>query len=537
MTAAGCISLGAAGGPGNVLRISDSTIAINQAFRGAGVVLRDNPNNATALDRVTIARNAGATNEFGNGVSVNDSEVVRIGGSIIAANTGDGVPTNCDAKLATTGGNVEDGANCGFGSSDLSSTNPGLSTALTAAGGETPVLTIPTIRSPALDFGGACTGADQRDLVSPAGPGLRLGRLRGRPAARRIDHRRPDGADQRQHADVHLHRQRAGRQVTSASVDSGAFTACSLPVHDPGAAPTAATPSTSVRSMPPGRPGRPPVARSPSTPTAPDTTITSGPNGPPASTTATFTFTSNDQGATFQCQLDGGLVRRLPGRATPGSPRARTPSQVRAIDAAGNLDASPATRTLTVDTVAPDTDDHRRPERQPSRAPARRSRSPRPRPARPSSARSTAPRSRRARPSYTGRSQGSHTLRRSAPSTPAGNADATPRSRTWTVDTVAPDTTITAGPSGPTASTSADVHVQLERDRLDLRVLARRRPASPPARPATPASPGHAHLRGPCHRRRRQRRRHARDARSWTVDTVAPDTTHHRRPERHGRQR
>jgi len=76
---------------------------------------------------------------------------------------------------------------------------------------------------------------------------------------------------------------------------------------------------------------------------APDTTITSGPSGPSPGNTASITFTSSETGS-FQCSLDGAAYtgctspQTLTGLAKGGHMFA-----VRAIDTAGNVDASPAT--------------------------------------------------------------------------------------------------------------------------------------------------------------------------------------------------
>lgn len=87
----------------------------------------------------------------------------------------------------------------------------------------------------------------------------------------------------------------------------------------------------------------------------PDSTITSGPTqgGFVESATATFGF-SSEAGATFECKLDGGTF------ASCVSPKTYTPLangshtfSVRATDAAGNEDATPAQRTWTVDAPAP----------------------------------------------------------------------------------------------------------------------------------------------------------------------------------------
>jgi len=88
--------------------------------------------------------------------------------------------------------------------------------------------------------------------------------------------------------------------------------------------------------------------------TAPDTTINGGPTGTVASTTASFTFTSNEAGATFECSLDGAGYAACPAaHSLTGLGQGGHTLNVRAVDGAGNRDASPASRTWTVDTAAP----------------------------------------------------------------------------------------------------------------------------------------------------------------------------------------
>ncbi|MBP9054418.1 MAG: hypothetical protein KBF94_17505, partial [Ilumatobacteraceae bacterium] len=91
---------------------------------------------------------------------------------------------------------------------------------------------------------------------------------------------------------------------------------------------------------------------------APETTITAQPNNPTANTSATFVFSGNDSDsgvASFEASLDGGAyaVVTSPASFTGLSDGGHT-FAVRAIDAAGNLDATPASYTWTVDTTAPD---------------------------------------------------------------------------------------------------------------------------------------------------------------------------------------
>ncbi len=89
---------------------------------------------------------------------------------------------------------------------------------------------------------------------------------------------------------------------------------------------------------------------------APDTTIDTGPTGAVSAVEATFTFSTPDAatGATFECALDGAAFTACTSPATYAS-LAEGPHtfQVRVLDATGNVDPTPATRTWTVDTVAP----------------------------------------------------------------------------------------------------------------------------------------------------------------------------------------
>ena len=91
--------------------------------------------------------------------------------------------------------------------------------------------------------------------------------------------------------------------------------------------------------------------------TAPDTTITGGPSGATQATSATFRFSSTEAG-TFECRLDSPDPAPWQPCASPQSYTVTEGThtfEVRAKDAAGNTDSTPASRTWTVDTTAPDT--------------------------------------------------------------------------------------------------------------------------------------------------------------------------------------
>ena len=88
----------------------------------------------------------------------------------------------------------------------------------------------------------------------------------------------------------------------------------------------------------------------------PETTIDTGPADVTNDSTPTFTFSSSDTGATFECRVDTGSFAAC---ATPFVTQSLAEGahtfDVRARDAAGNTDPTPATRSFAVDTTAPET--------------------------------------------------------------------------------------------------------------------------------------------------------------------------------------
>jgi CARDB len=83
-------------------------------------------------------------------------------------------------------------------------------------------------------------------------------------------------------------------------------------------------------------------------------TITSGPSGTTTDTSASFSFSADKAGSTFQCSLDGGGFNACESPAVynglaPGSHS----FSVRATDKAGNT-STPATRSWTIEVPLPD---------------------------------------------------------------------------------------------------------------------------------------------------------------------------------------
>jgi len=88
--------------------------------------------------------------------------------------------------------------------------------------------------------------------------------------------------------------------------------------------------------------------------TPPDTTIDSYPSDPSNSADPSFTFSANEAGSTFECRLDGGswVACASPQNYTGLADGSHT-FDVRATDAAGNTDPTPASYTWLIDTTPP----------------------------------------------------------------------------------------------------------------------------------------------------------------------------------------
>jgi Ca2+-binding RTX toxin-like protein len=81
----------------------------------------------------------------------------------------------------------------------------------------------------------------------------------------------------------------------------------------------------------------------------PDTTIDSGPSGNTSDDTPEFTFSSNEPGSTFECQFDGtGFVGCDSPLTTAPLSNGPHSFKVRAVDAVGHPDPTPASRSFTV---------------------------------------------------------------------------------------------------------------------------------------------------------------------------------------------
>jgi hypothetical protein len=140
-------------------------------------------------------------------------------------------------------------------------------------------------------------------------------------------------------------------------MDGGAFAPCTSP-FTPGAPLADGQHTFRVRAIddsPAHNVDPTPAARTVTVDTvAPQTTIAAGPTGPTRDATPTFGLKSSEAGSTFQCRIDAGAWAGCssPLTTAPLADGAHT-IRVRAKDAAGNTDSTPAMRSIKVDTKRP----------------------------------------------------------------------------------------------------------------------------------------------------------------------------------------
>jgi len=188
--------------------------------------------------------------------------------------------------------------------------------------------------------------------------------------------------------------------------------------------------------------------------TAPSVTITSGPADPTNSTSASLAF-SSEPGAGFECKLDAGSYAACTSpKDYTGLGEGNHTFDVRATDTAGNT-GSPATRSWTIDTTAPSVTITTGPSDPSTSADASLEFTSEPGAAFECKRDAGSYSSCISPKAYTGLSDGSHTFSVRA-GDQAGNTGS-PATRTWTIDTVGPTTSITSGPTDPTNSTSASI--------------------------------------------------------------------------------
>jgi hypothetical protein len=122
----------------------------------------------------------------------------------------------------------------------------------------------------------------------------------------------------------------------------------------PGSGVKASGPTSSEPSSPSGSP--PGGSSTPPASSPPDTVIDSGPSGVIGVFSVTFTFHGSDANDTFQCSLDGApwVSCTSPQQYTSLAEGAHT-FQVRAINAAGEVDPTPASASFTVEATPPQT--------------------------------------------------------------------------------------------------------------------------------------------------------------------------------------
>ncbi len=138
-------------------------------------------------------------------------------------------------------------------------------------------------------------------------------------------------------------------------IDGGSYSTCTSPHSFPSLAEGSHTFQVRVKDLA-GNFDTTPASYTWSIDTvAPDTSITGQPANSTIETTATFTFTSSDGTATFECKIDGGsFTACTTGINYTGLSVGSHTFEVKAKDTAGNYDQTPATYGWTINSASTD---------------------------------------------------------------------------------------------------------------------------------------------------------------------------------------
>ncbi|MBX3154958.1 MAG: Ig-like domain repeat protein [Deltaproteobacteria bacterium] len=331
----------------------------------------------------------------------------------------------------------------------------------------------------------------------------------------------PPAVSAQTHVEVRFHADDASATFTCA-LDGGAPAACTSPhAFDV----TDGVHALAIVASRDGVAGAPAVASFTVDTIAPDTVITVAPSDVETTAVASFTFAASPaaDGAAFECAIDGNGFTPCSSPATVTRPDGPHTFAVRAIDAAGNVDSTPATHGWTIDTVGPVLLLTQRPPNPSNVAtPTFVFSSPDP----------TA--------TFTCQIDGVTTFTAcSSPFTTPPLADGlrtfrlratdaaaqhTDLSYAWTVDTIAPTVTITSGPSGATATATPVFAFSVSADATAITCAIDTGAFAPCTSPFTTPTLG----QGPhtfAVRATDAATNTATATRSFTVDTIAPTVT------------
>jgi hypothetical protein len=319
------------------------------------------------------------------------------------------------------------------------------------------------------------------------------------------------------------------------SLDSAAYTECTSPMSLTGLSDGPHTFSVKATDAAGNTDASPPSTTWTVDTVAPETTIDTKPTNQSNNASPSFDFSSNEANSTFQCSLDGAAFTSCssPKSLSNLSDGSHT-FAVKATDAAGNTDASPPSTIWTVDTTAPETTIDSGPSGTISVAEATFAYSSEEGDTfecsidgAPYSA-CTSPKTK----SYTKLSNGSHAFDVRA-TDGAGNVDATPASRTFSVEvppppqgTIAPETTIDSGPSGTVSTSSADFSFSATEDGSTFECSLDGSAFEPCSSPQS-----YTHLSEGSHSLEVKATDQGSNtdatpaSRIWTVDTTSPETT------------